>query len=112
MSARRKIRLSAREKNYMRAIGTDALELRYDYERRLRNALLCLAKSDPQWMMWLYENFKPRQCIGMTELLMIEARARCLVLSGYGIYKDRQHIGWLLFRHDWPFTDNGSLSAG
>lgn len=107
----RKLRLSAKERAYMQELGSATLELRYDHERRLRNALLCLAQDDPCWMIWLEKNFKPHQAIGKKELLLIEARAHIRVLRHYS-YLGRQKIGEMVFRHDWFFTDNGSLSPG
>ena len=104
-------RLNQKERMYLQSIGSAALELRYDYERRLRNALLCLAQCDPHWMQWLEKNFTPHQQIGRKELLMIEARARHIVLRAHG-YFGRMYIGEMIFRHDWPFTDSGALSPG
>jgi hypothetical protein len=104
-------RLNVKERAYLQSIGSSAQELKYDHERRLRNALLCLAQNDPRWMVWVQNNFKPRQVIGKKELLTIEARARFIVLKAYG-YFGRQNIGELCLRHDWCFTDSGALSAG
>jgi hypothetical protein len=106
-----KLRLSAKERGYMRDMTADVLDLRHDYPRRLHNALLCLAQSDPRWMIWLEKNFKPHQVIRLHDLLLIEARAHCIVLRAYGFF-GRQSIGELILRHDWPFSDNGSLSPG
>lgn len=112
MSKSLRSKLNAREQSYLREVASSTLALRYDYERRLRNALLCLTQSDPRWITWLEKEFKPNQRIGAKELLLIEARARCLVLRGHYVYSSREHVGWLLFRHDWPFSDSGHLSPG
>jgi len=87
------------------------MELRTNIKRRFQNALLCLAQSDPHWMIWVEKNIKQDQVIGMRELMLIEARARMFVLRAYG-YFGRKKIGDMIFRHDWPFTDNGNLGPG
>ena len=96
-----------------RVIGDDTLALRFDYPRRLRNALLCLAHSDPRWIPWVEENL-PNDltlCLHPWLLHMLESRARTVVLKAYRFH-GRQHIGWLIFRHDWPFSDSGALTPG
>jgi hypothetical protein len=104
-------RLSFKEREYMREMGEGVFDLRLDRPRRLRNALLCLAQSDPHWMTWLEKNFKPHQTIRERDLLLIEARARAIVLRSYNFF-GRLSIGEIVLRHNWPFNDNGSLSPG
>lgn len=105
------IRLNAKEKAYMRAIGTEALELRFDTRRRFRNAVYALTQMDPRWMIWLEQNLPEDGTFTMRELLLVEARARAFVLKAHG-YLGRLQIGFLIFRHDWAFTDEGNLSPG
>lgn len=98
-----------------RLIEAETLELRANRLRRFRNALLALALSDPRWMLWAERNLPPR----MDEieqdheiwLMLIEAAARWRVLAAYGFFYNKT-IGSLLFRHDWAFTDRGTLSPG
>ncbi len=53
-------RLNAIDREVLRAVGQEYYLLRCDPKRRLRNALLCLAQSDPGWMAWVEMPF-PRQ---------------------------------------------------
>jgi hypothetical protein len=106
-----KARLNSKERGYLRVIGQEALELRYDYRRRLRNATLALALSDPDWMIWLEKNIPPHE-IGRQHLQLVESRARAIVLKHYGLLNMRNEVGWLLFRQDWAFSDSGALSPG
>jgi len=104
-------KLKAKERGYLRVMGMEALELRYDYQRRLRNATLALALSDPNWMMWVEKNI-PAHKIERCHLQLIESRARALVLKRFGFFTSRKDIGWLIFRPDWAFSDSGALSPG
>ena len=84
-----------------------------EYPRRLRNALLALTKSDPKWMIWVEDNL-PNDltlCTHPWILHMLESRARYLVLKQYN-YLGREHISELIFRHNWPFNDEGRLGPG
>lgn len=96
----------------LREMGKATLDLQFDFMRRFRNALLCLALSDGRWMVWAEENL-PRRVddVDRTTLMLVEAAARLRVLRGYR-YFGREHIGALVFREDWAFTDRGSLSPG
>ena len=107
----KKNRLTYSDRTYMTVNKVMTMELRQDHARRLRNALLSMAQTDPTWMIWLEKNFKPHPTIRDRDLLMIEARARHLVLKRYR-FLGRSQVGGLLFAHDWPFTDAGSLSPG
>lgn len=106
----KKIRLKTLERQYLQVMGTEALELRYNYERRLRNAVLSLALSDPDWMVWVERNIPPHK-IGREHLQLVEARARAMVLKAHGFF-GRREIGWMIFRPDWAFSDSGNLSPG
>ncbi len=103
-------RLNAADREVLRAVGQEYYILRGDPKRRLRNALLCLAQSDPGWIVWVEENL-PRRGLRERDVVLVEARARARVLKDYN-YLGRQEIGSLLFRHDWPFTEEGALSPG
>jgi len=104
-------RQRAKEKALLREMGNDTLELRYDVARRFRNAVYALATMDPKWMVWVEENLPSDGVIRLRELMLVEARARAMVLRAHG-YLGRQCIGDLIFRKDWAFTDRGSLSPG
>lgn len=113
----RRSKLKASERRTLRSLGEQMIELRYNYPRRFANALLALAKMDPRWMVWvenslppkLEDVFKPRNFRRL--LCLIEARAHYLVLKNYNFFH-HDTIGWLIFRQDWPFNDNGSLTPG
>lgn len=105
------IRLNSTERAYLHVMGIEALELRYNYQRRLRNATLALALSDPDWMIWVEKNIPPHK-IERCHLQLVESRARAITLKRFGIFTSRATIGWLVFRPDWTFSDSGSLSPG
>jgi hypothetical protein len=104
------MRILKRDREILRAMKFEYIDLRYDYARRLRNALLCLAQSDPDWMIWVEREIKPRWSLQRITRL-VEARARTLVLKQYSFFH-RQNISDLIFRDGWFFTDRGSLSPG
>lgn len=97
----------------MRHLRDEALELRQDKDRRIRNAVLCMALHDPRWMIWVERNLPRRfdECLNPQAMMLIEARARAVALKPYSYFHNR-FIGWLIFRHDWAFTDRGTLSPG
>jgi len=107
----KKSKLKAKDKNILRLMGEDALDLRHNWGRRLRNALLCLAMSDARWMVWAERelDFERMSVPEMTRL--VEARARLIVLKPYA-YFGRKCIGDFIFRDDWAFTDRGNLGPG
>lgn len=105
-------RLTARERTYLREIGNDVLLLRGDWHRRLRNALLALMKSDPQWMLFVDREIYV-EVMSLQEITrLIEARARWAILRHYSQYSSREHIGGLIFCDSWTFTDSGNLGPG
>lgn len=111
-----KIKLPAAERrNLFRAIADEVLNLREDYMRRFRNALLCIVLSNPRWILWVEKTFPPRLDEIAQDLpiwlMLIEAAARWYVLKQYGFFHNKS-IGSLLFRRDWSFTDRGTLSPG
>ena len=103
-------RLIKREKETLREVSQPYLETRYNWERRLQNALLALANSDPQWMIWVEKNVNLRWSLPRITRL-IEAYTRARFLKPHG-YFGRQQISSLIFRDDWCFTDRGTLSPG
>ena len=105
------LRLNAKERTYMRAMGESALELRFDYSRRFRNAIYAISQMDPRWIIWVEQNLPNDGIIRMQELLLVEARARTLVLREHGFF-GRRYIGDLIFSEHWAFTDAGNLSPG
>ena len=107
----KKSKLKAKDKNILRLMGEDALDLRHNWGRRLRNALLCLAMSDARWMVWA-ERELDRERMSVPEMTrLVEARARLIVLKPYA-YFGRKCIGDFIFRDDWAFTDRGNLGPG
>jgi len=95
----------------MRVIGEGVLALRYDWERRLRNALLCLVLSDPRWMHWVDREIDTEAMTLQEMTRLVEARARLIVLKPHSFF-GRNIIGDMIFRDDWAFTDRGNLGPG
>lgn len=111
-----KLRLkAAARRDAFRLLAEDALELKADRLRRFRNAILCLALSDPRWLVWVERTLPPSLdeiCEDLDIwLMLVEAAARWRVLKSYGFFQ-RRFISELLFRHNWAFTDRGTLSPG
>ena len=107
----RRRKLNSEERAALRMMGEDAQDLRYNWPRRLRNALLCLATSDKNWLMWVERELDP-ECMSIAEMTrLIEARARLIVLKPYS-YFGRKIIGDFIFRDSWTFTDRGNLGPG
>lgn len=107
----KRLRLGKKERTALRDMAIETLELRFDYSRRFRNAILCLTQSDPKWMVWVEQNLPMDGRFRMRDLVLVESRARAVVLKAHG-YLGRKNIGDLIFREHWPFTDRGSLSPG
>jgi hypothetical protein len=103
-------RLNAKELQLLHGLDDEYLEFRYNWEKRLQNALLALANSDPQWMIWVEKNVNLRWSLPRITRL-IEAYTRARFLKPHG-YFGRQQISSLIFRDDWCFTDRGTLSPG
>jgi len=103
--------LNSKERATLRVMGEDALDLRCNWRRRLRNALLCLATSDKKWMIWADRELNPKSMTIQEMTRLIEARARLIVLKPYS-YFGRKCIGDFIFRDDWAFTDRGNLGPG
>lgn len=99
-------RLSRLEKARREWIGRDEFDLRNNWPRRLRNALLALANSDQKWMIWVEREVNLRWDIQRITRL-VEARARALYLKHY---PDLNRT-CLIFR-DTPFSDTGALKPG
>ena len=103
-------RLLKREKEILRDISQPYVETRYNWHARLRNALIALANSDPQWMLWVEKEINPRWSIErITRLIESYTRARFLRPHNYF---HRQQISGLIFRDDWCFTERGTLGPG
>ncbi len=107
----RKSKLNSNERGALRMMGEDALDLRYNWPRRLRNALLCLAMSDKHWLIWVEREVDPTLMSIHEMTRLVEARARLIVLKPYA-YFGRKCIGDFIFRDDWAFTDRGNLGPG
>ena len=107
----KKSKLNARDRNTLRLMGEDALDLRHNWGRRLRNAVLCLALSDKRWMVWAERELDCERMSVPEMTRLVEARARLIVLKPYA-YFGRKCIGDFIFRDDWAFTDRGNLGPG
>lgn len=102
--------LTRKEKTMLNDATRGEVLTRYDWQSRLRNALIALANSDPQWMIWVEKNVNRRWSLPRITRL-IEAYTRARFLKPHG-YFGRQQISALIFRDDWCFTDRGTLSPG
>lgn len=111
MAMLKRSRLTTKEKRYLQDIGGEVMDLRHDWERRFRNAVLSLALNDPRWMMFIQREVKPDEMDLKEMTRLVEARARLIMLKPYN-YFGRSCVGSYIFRDDWPFTDRGSLSPG
>jgi hypothetical protein len=106
---------AAAKREAFRLIASETLDLKADRSRRFRNAILSLVLSDPRWMMWVERTLPPHieeidEDIDIW-LILVEAAARWRVLAAYGFFYNRT-VCHLIFRHDWAFTDRGTLSPG
>ncbi len=102
--------LNRKEKTMLNNATQGEISIRHDWQRRLQHALIALAGSDPQWMVWVEREVNPRWKIERITRL-VEARTRARFLKPHN-YFGRQHIGGLIFRDDWCFTERGTLSPG
>lgn len=106
---------SAAKREAFRRLEADMLDLKENHKRRFRNAILCLAQCDPRWMTWVDRTLPPHMdeiaADFDTWLMLVEAAARWRVFAAYGYFHNAT-ISHLLFRHDWAFTDRGTLSPG
>lgn len=104
-------RLDAHGRVLFRSFADDDIDLKNNWTRRFRNALLCLTSSDPRWMSWVEREIDTEQMTLIEITRLIEARARILVLKPHR-YFGRNIIGDMIFRDDWVFTDRGNLGPG
>lgn len=82
--------------------------LQFDYERRLRNALLALDGLGPEWLSWAEDNLPP----GLStreKAELVERGARCLVARKYSIL-GRDFKRSVIFS-GYQFNDHGNLKA-
>lgn len=110
ISAKPRSHLNARERGVLRGLDAEYADIRQHWERRLQYALLALANSDPQWMIWVEKNVNLRWSLPRITRL-IEAYTRARFLKPHG-YFGRQQISSLIFSDDWCFTERGTLSPG
>lgn len=107
------MRLNKSDRQKIKIIRSDALDLRHDEQRRLRNALLALSVLDVSWLSWLEREtprrlpVRPDRLISLTRL--VEARTRLVLLKRYQFL--RFSMSGIMGR-DWPFDDNGNLTPG
>lgn len=108
----RKSKLNSKERAALRQIGEEYDNLRYDWNRRLRNALLCMVRNDPRWIVWVEREIDPEQMSLQEMTRLIEARARVVVLGSYSFILGSRNLGDLIFKDSWVFTDRGALGPG
>ena len=109
LSVMKRSKLNAKERGMLRELGVEQSVLRYDWPRRLRNALRCLVDVDPRWITWVESVTDPKSMTVKEMATVIEVRARRFVLEGYR----HSLFGSLdeLSKRDWPFGDDGNLIA-
>ena len=92
-----------------RRIPPDNDSLRFDDQRRLRNALRALADLDPGFLWWI-EREIPKRLATRYVRLQVERHARLLLVRNYaGMFGS--HIANALTYGDLYFTDDGSLKT-
>lgn len=100
-------RLNAQERRLLDEFAHSHLDLRHDWPRRLRNALIALTDLDPGWMIWIENNIPPHLPMP-DDVRRIEKRARRLLL-----WKGYKYLGESTIRdiiaQDRPFGDQGQL---
>jgi len=102
------MRITKRDREILRELGRQYLDLKYDYRRRLRNALYALTQMDPRWMLWVERELNPRWGVERT-MRAVEARAKVLVMQRF------KHMGFnrsFYYFNDTPFSDAGALLPG
>lgn len=81
------------------------VDLRYDWPRRLRNALAALGEMDPGWLGWIEREIPQGLTVRETARL-VERQARVLVCRQYGFTWGQ----WLAIVYsDTPFSEHGLL---
>jgi hypothetical protein len=104
-----KRKLNFREKVYLKDVNLSQDALRYDWPRRLKNALCALANMDPGWMLWVQKHV-PHSCDVRIAARLVEVRARTLAMRDY------RYLGESTIRNiidgNRPFGDDGSLLPG
>lgn len=100
------MRITKRDREILRGLRDEYIDLKYNHARRLRNALLALASADPRWMAWVEREVDPRWSLER-QMRLVEARARTLFAQGY-VDLRRSSI----YFNDTPFSDRGSLLPG
>ena len=107
-------KLSAKSRRYFFSqIETEVLDLRFDRSRRFRNALLCIASNDKNWMIWVQENLPAHvNEIQKDGLVLVESRARALTFQSFRSLFSGSRLSEVLFKESWPFSDDGHLTPG
>lgn len=88
-------------------ITGDDIDVRCNWMRRLRNALIALSQLDPGWLYWVECQVPRRGRLDRTTRL-VEARARALLLGR--LFPSRWRSGMIFA--DIPFGDDGDLLPG
>ena len=99
--------LNAAQRSTLRHLQTEHY-YKDNWERRLRNSLLALSLSDPQWMIFVEREIDVVS-MSLPEIVrLIEARARDRVLKAYRFLLSK-NTGSYIFRDNWLFTEQGNL---
>lgn len=80
--------------------------IRFDDERRLRNALLALKDLDPGWKKWLAKNVKSNLPLQERRVL-VERQARSLSMRNFSFLGPG--VTQIVIDSDYYFTDDGNL---
>ncbi len=105
----KRIRLNQRERTWMNTFAVEAISLREDWQRRLRNALIALSSMDPAWMIWVDQHIAS-PCHVPAAARAVEVRARELLLQRYNSMSPSLRRD--LVNGDLPFSDEGNLISG
>jgi hypothetical protein len=81
-------------------------DIRFDEVRRLRNALIALARLDPRWMWWVEKNTRNDMKL-RSRRLIVERQARLMLTRNYQFLGCRLQTG--VIYSDLYFTDDGNL---
>ncbi len=103
-------RLSASDRALLQHADMESMALRDNWPRRLQNALIALARSEPGWMAWVEREIDPQWELERITRL-VEARTRAYYLRSHN-YFGRGQIGGMLFDDRSVFTDEASLRIG
>lgn len=101
-------KISVKPKHVTTKIDPAFDDIKFDDERRLRNALKALAQMDPAWESWLADRVPANAPISERRKL-VEHQARTLTARRYSFLGNS--LVQQIIDSDLYFTDTGSLKA-